>query len=297
MNSEQIENILRHPPVIKIPADLFEKLVADIQLPRTQSERIVWTAQPLWLRRWMPALSFITVFLVCLVAIAVQTNILSALRYENDKLRGEQGNLDALRAANAEYQRLFNENQQLDRLRRDNAEMKGLRDEVAQLTAQSKDEASVRAANAKLHAATPDTSAAAPDFFDEAKARAERIKCVNNLKQIGLAARIWSGDNNDVYPTNFISMTNELATWVILQCPSDKSRDVGSWADVESGNISYIMDAPGVTLTNPQVIFAECPIHHNVCLVDGSVQQLSPQVYKERIKVVDGLKVLQMGPQ
>lgn len=292
MNSEQIENILRHPPGIKTPADLLEKLVADIQLPRAQSEQIVWTARPSWLRRWMPALSFITVFLVCLVAIAVQTNILSTLRKANDKLRGEQGNLDALRAANAEYQRLFNENQQLDRLRKDNAELKQLRDEVAQLTAQTKDEASLREANAKLQASVSATSAA-PDFFDEAQARAERIRCVNNLKQIGLAARVWSGDNNDVYPTNFISMTNELATWVILQCPTDKSRNVSNWADVEAGNISYIMDAPGISLNNPQVIFAECPIHHNVCLVDGSVQQLSPEAYKTRIKTVNGLKVLQ----
>src|ERR1700748_1073463 len=35
----------------------------------------------------------------------------------------------------------------------------------------------------------------------KAKARALRIQCVNNLKQAGLATRVWEGDNNDRYPT------------------------------------------------------------------------------------------------
>ena len=33
-----------------------------------------------------------------------------------------------------------------------------------------------------------------------AKRKAQRINCVNNLKQIGLSFRIWGGDNGDKYP-------------------------------------------------------------------------------------------------
>jgi prepilin-type processing-associated H-X9-DG protein len=68
-----------------------------------------------------------------------------------------------------------------------------------------------------------------------------QINCVNNLKQVGLAFRLWSGDNNDMYPmraltnstgallfadeTNgfryFLAMSNELNTPKILSCPAD----------------------------------------------------------------------------
>jgi prepilin-type N-terminal cleavage/methylation domain-containing protein len=36
----------------------------------------------------------------------------------------------------------------------------------------------------------------------KAKARAQRISCINNLKQIGLAFRIFSNDHGDQYPWN-----------------------------------------------------------------------------------------------
>src|SRR5258705_10170637 len=34
----------------------------------------------------------------------------------------------------------------------------------------------------------------------KAKARAQRIRCVSNLKQIGLAFRMWSNDHDSKYP-------------------------------------------------------------------------------------------------
>jgi len=86
-----------------------------------------------------------------------------------------------------------------------------------------------------------------------AKKKAQKINCVNNLKQVGLAFRIWSGDNGDKYPTSvpqaqggaqgyvyrystptamattatyapgavFQVMSNELSTPKIAFCPSD----------------------------------------------------------------------------
>ncbi len=84
----------------------------------------------------------------------------------------------------------------------------------------------------------------------KAKAKAQRINCVNNLKQIGIAFRLFSTDNEDRYPqivsTNegganelvqpngvglpqntywlFAVLSNELATPRIVACPSDSQR-------------------------------------------------------------------------
>ena len=69
----------------------------------------------------------------------------------------------------------------------------------------------------------------------------QRINCVNNLKEIGLAYRVWEGDNGDKYPMavstgkggsmeytdgantfrHFLVMSNELSTPKILICPAD----------------------------------------------------------------------------
>lgn len=77
----------------------------------------------------------------------------------------------------------------------------------------------------------------------KAKQKAQRINCVNNLKQVGLAFRIWAGDNNDRYPLRvpnaeggtqsyvnapretyrtYSVLSNELSTPKVVVCPSDE---------------------------------------------------------------------------
>jgi prepilin-type N-terminal cleavage/methylation domain-containing protein/prepilin-type processing-associated H-X9-DG protein len=100
-----------------------------------------------------------------------------------------------------------------------------------------------------------------------AKARAQRINCVNNLKQIGVAFRTWALDNGDQYPMKvsvanagwsdfvglkqnntvqsssrgvfgiFMVMSNELSTPKILVCPAEGDSSHPATASTFSGTI------------------------------------------------------------
>ena len=110
----------------------------------------------------------------------------------------------------------------------------------------------------------------------QAKSRATRIACTSNLKQIGLGARIYSSDHKEIFPPDFLSMSNELNTPMILVCPADtKHTRVMSWAEFDPRkNVTYEYLKPGIDETKAvnQIIF-RCPIHNNVGMGDGSVQQ------------------------
>jgi hypothetical protein len=100
---------------------------------------------------------------------------------------------------------------------------------------------------------------------------------VNNLKQIGLAAKMWELDNNDVLPRDFLSMTNELNTPKVLFCPQDKERHpAAEWASFNATeNCSYEFLAPGATNADsePQRVLFRCKVDGNLGLADGSVQR------------------------
>src|SRR4030095_7708401 len=75
----------------------------------------------------------------------------------------------------------------------------------------------------------------------KAKARAARVNCASNLKQLGLAFRVYSNDHEDRFPwqtppslggsqgapnsigswTNFVCASNEIINPKILTCNSD----------------------------------------------------------------------------
>jgi len=92
--------------------------------------------------------------------------------------------------------------------------------------------------------------------LSKAKSKAGRIKCANNLKQIGLAFRVFANDNDDRFPyrvstfpaaaavgqgwpanikpnsaatgqrvwTHMFAMSNELGSAKILTCPGDRNK-------------------------------------------------------------------------
>jgi prepilin-type N-terminal cleavage/methylation domain-containing protein len=127
-----------------------------------------------------------------------------------------------------------------------------------------------------------------------AKRKAQRISCVNNLKQDSLAFKIWEGDNNDRYPqavpsaqggsqefmsqnnvrsskeaqglTNlFAVMSNELSTPKIIVCPSDSLYQAAT-------NFAQITSAPGAGTT------ASSSIAHISYFVSGDAADAFPQM-------------------
>ena len=98
----------------------------------------------------------------------------------------------------------------------------------------------------------------------KSKARSSRLGCVNCMKQIGLAFRTWSIDNDDrlpmqvsvanggtmelvangvVYP-HFQVMSNELSTPKILLCPNDEKRSYATnfAVGLTDRNLSYFLN-------------------------------------------------------
>jgi type II secretory pathway pseudopilin PulG len=106
-----------------------------------------------------------------------------------------------------------------------------------------------------------------------AKKKAQRINCVNNLKQCGLAFRIWEGDNGDKYPMaistskggtmefdtgantfrHFQVMSNELSTPKILTCPADTRIAADNFARLKNQNVSYFVGLEANDM-NPQML-------------------------------------------
>jgi len=115
----------------------------------------------------------------------------------------------------------------------------------------------------------------------KAKKAARRAQCVTNVKQIGLAFKVWAGDHGDKYCTAlgsdkwgamgqivskasahpdgygvtnvFCVMSNELSTPKVLHCPADISavtaisatttaREATNWAGFGPAGLSYFVE-------------------------------------------------------
>jgi hypothetical protein len=291
MNTSEIENVLQHAPRPKAPAGLKEQLVTQIP-PGTsmQSGSLTVTHRggETWLARWWPALVPTAVSLACAGVIAVQQ---SEIRHLQDAIQppgqviqpSETAKaspaVDATAAASPAEQE----------------EIARLKDLVSKLSADVARLEQMQAENQKLRAQLTATPAAAftPEemkAMEEAKQRAQSIQCINNLKQLGLAVKVWALDNQDMTPAQLLEMTNEMATPKILVCPADTGHQAAAdWSSFSAGNCSYEYLSPSTRDgAEPNRITFRCPIHGHIGLSDGSVQGSMAKTHPERIVQKDG---------
>ncbi len=122
--------------------------------------------------------------------------------------------------------------------------------------------------------------------------------CRSQLAQIGLAFRIWEGDNYkypfhlpanlggtmelrapgpDGFDANafyhFRVLSNDLSSVALFVCPSDVQRNpAADFSTLKAENITYqLRTGDTVTSDNPDEIMMVCPIDGNIVHADGTV--------------------------
>jgi prepilin-type N-terminal cleavage/methylation domain-containing protein/prepilin-type processing-associated H-X9-DG protein len=97
----------------------------------------------------------------------------------------------------------------------------------------------------------------------KAKARALRIQCVNNQKQMGLAFRVWEGDNGDKYPMAVLSAQGGASEFVAHNSGGTIAQATAGVAQGAAGNprVAYAFLVMSNELSTPKVIV--CPASTN----------------------------------
>lgn len=110
----------------------------------------------------------------------------------------------------------------------------------------------------------------------KAKYKAQGINCLNNMKQIGLAARIYANDHQDRFPATLADLKEELGDSRVLICPGSHGPSpeaaVQENAGEEGGTSSYEYKPGGEGKPAPDQVILICPVHGHHLRGDGSVE-------------------------
>lgn len=296
--------MLRDPQRFPSPPRLKDRLIEEIPLlgkEKLSRQSVAGSRRSGgWVRRWWPALVPGAISVACAVVLRAQQGTIRELKAGNQTLSqsATAAEANAVRVndsapANASMDPSAGYQQEIDRLTQLAIQLKADVMELQQLQWTE---------NPKLRAqlATPPDLALTPDEAEsmaKAKEKALSIACINNLKQFGLAVRVWALDNNDSNPPNVVCMSNELSTPKILVCPADTNRQAAAdFFSFSMANCSYEFLAPSeVTDKEPQRVLSRCPIHGHIGLCDGSVQSSIAKNHPDWLVEQDG-KVYMVTP-
>jgi len=278
------------------PPGLKQQLSDRVELSAVRSASQPSVTSPLpggWWRRWWPALAPATVSLAGAVVLAFQQ---MEIRDLQESIHTLSKNLPATEAT-AVVTPNANEvgtSAPGDYAEKEREEIERLKQLVTRLATEVLALEQVQKGNEELRVklnAPPTLSQEELDAVTKAKEEAMSIRCINTLKQFGLAVRIWAIDNNNVSPPDSLSMSNELGTSKILVCPADTNRVVAkSWETFSPANCSYEYLTPSATNADhePMRVLSRCPIHGHVGLCDGSVHREVAKKHPDWFQERDG---------
>lgn len=107
-----------------------------------------------------------------------------------------------------------------------------------------------------------------------AKSKAQRISSVSNLKQVGLAARLWASDHGDKFPSDYDQFKQELGSEKVTR-------------DTQTGQ-TFVWVGAGKDDSDPRALLAYSPTDNNgryVLFADGSVQQMNSEKFNEAVQL------------
>ncbi|MBX3733827.1 MAG: hypothetical protein KF791_14695 [Verrucomicrobiae bacterium] len=279
MNTSELESLLRRAPQPAVPPGLRDRLVR--QNPWHPGSGVPQRPEAAgdWLRRWWPTLLAGGGVLACAGVLIQQHGELQRLTSPMESLaspalpsavsEGAAGVLETSVTAIA-----------LPDAGRQRQEIVELREERAALQATDLQATQRAMENLHLQEELTARSGLGPEDFaklDAARERATSIGCVNNLKNVGLAIRVWAMEHDQTFPPDFLSASRELSSPKLLVCPSDPLHTTAlDWATFSAAQISYEFLAPGSLEGERSAealrVAARCPTHGNILLNDGSVQ-------------------------
>jgi len=148
--------------------------------------------------------------------------------------------------------------------------------------------------------------------LSKAKGKALRISCINSLRQMGLALRMWADDNESRFPwrlavssggsqgeteawKSFALIQSEISTPKVFKCASDNSRDrANDWSNtpgiglaaMKNGAVSYFIGTdsddslPGVQVVGDRNIEGTDGQNCDSAMLVGTATLLDPGTAK-----------------
>jgi hypothetical protein len=147
-----------------------------------------------------------------------------------------------------------------------------------------------------------------PIFASRSTQPAGRVRCMGNLKQIGLAFRLWAGDHGEKFPMtvpiadggtseflsaaevfrHFASVSNEMNNAKVLACPRDNGRtQKTNFVTLNNGNVSYFVGLDAKNGDLQMILSGDRNISTNGRLMSGILMLAStpPLIWTKDIHV------------